>query len=123
MKKNLHPQYQQVLFVDTATGKKFVCGSTLQPKQTDKFEGKEYPVYLLPISSASHPFFTGGTQLLDVEGRVQKFNNRYRAAQEKAIATQAVAEIPEDKKKSSPKKGEKKSPEKKIVRKPSETTK
>lgn len=77
MKENTHPKYQQVLFVDSASGKKFLCGSTLQPKATEKFEGKEYPVHHLPISSYSHPFFTGSTQLVDAEGRVEKFKNRY----------------------------------------------
>lgn len=77
MKKEGHPPYQDILFVDTATGHKFVCGSTLQPKETDTYEGKEYPVYKVPISSASHPFFTGSQQFVDSEGRVDKFKKRY----------------------------------------------
>ena len=77
MKKEGHPPYQDILFVDTATGTKFVCGSTLQPKEKEIFEGKEYPVYKVPISSASHPFFTGSQQLVDSEGRVDKFKKRY----------------------------------------------
>lgn len=85
MKKEGHPPYQEILFVDTATGTKFVCGSTLQPKDRDTFEGKEYPVYKVPISSASHPFFTGSQQFVDSEGRVDKFKKRYaqKAAQAK----------------------------------------
>ena len=77
MKKNIHPPYQQVLFVDTATGDRFLCGSTLQTKERETYEGKEYPVYRIPISSASHPFFTGGQELVDREGRVDKFKKRY----------------------------------------------
>lgn len=77
MKKKGHPPYQDILFVDTATGYKFVCGSTLQPKETEMHEGKEFPVYRVPISSASHPFFTGSKQLVDAEGRVDKFKKRY----------------------------------------------
>ena len=77
MKKEGHPPYQDILFVDTATGTKFVCGSTLQPEAKETFEGKEYPVYHVPISSASHPFFTGSQQLVDSEGRVDKFKKRY----------------------------------------------
>ena len=77
MKKEGHPPYQDILFVDTATGTKFVCGSTLQPKEKEEFEGKEYPVYKVPISSASHPFFTGSQQLVDSEGKVDKFKRRY----------------------------------------------
>ena len=46
MKKNTHPKYQQVLFVDSASGYKFVCGSALKTNAKENFEGKEYPVYL-----------------------------------------------------------------------------
>jgi len=77
MKKEGHPEYQEVLFVDQSTGTKFVCGSTLQPKETEEFQGKEYPVLRVPISSASHPFFTGSQQFVDSEGRVDKFMKRY----------------------------------------------
>ena len=78
MKKSGHPQYQEILFLDTATGFRFVCGSTLRPKETEEFEGKTYPVYKVSISSASHPFFTNSQQLVDSEGRVSKFKNRYQ---------------------------------------------
>lgn len=82
MKKEGHPDYQDILFVDSSTGTKFVCGSTLKPKEKEKFEGKEYPVYRVPISSASHPFFTGSKQLVDAEGRVDKFRKRYAKKEE-----------------------------------------
>lgn len=77
MKKKGHPDYQDVLFVDTSTGTRFICGTTLKPEETEVFEGKEYPVYRVPISSASHPFFTGSQQFIDTEGRVDKFRKRY----------------------------------------------
>jgi len=82
MKKNAHPKYQEVLFVDSSTGHKFVTRSTLQPTQTAKHEGKEYPVYPLSVSSYSHPFFTGSNKFVDSEGRVDKFKKRYTAAQQ-----------------------------------------
>jgi large subunit ribosomal protein L31 len=95
MKKQGHPPYQEILFVDSATGFKFVCGSTLQPKEKEKFEGKEYPVYRVPVSSASHPFFTGSKQLVDSEGRIDKFNKRYVAKQkELEKASEAPAPTP-----------------------------
>ena len=72
------------------TGYKFVCGSTLQPTATEVFEGTEYPVYYLPISSASHPFFTGSSQLLDAEGRVEKFKVR---AAKKATKVVPAAQV------------------------------
>lgn len=77
MKKDKHPKYQTILFVDSATGKKFLCGSTLQPKEKETFEGKEYPVYRLAISSFSHPLYTGDKKVVDAEGRIQKFQKRY----------------------------------------------
>jgi large subunit ribosomal protein L31 len=77
MKENIHPPYQDVLFVDSSTGVKFVCGSTMQPKEKETFEGKEYPVCRVSISSASHPFFTGANQFIDSEGRVDKFQKKY----------------------------------------------
>lgn len=77
MKKDTHPNYQEVLFVDSSTGARFVCGSTLQSDQKEVFEGKEYPVYHVSVSSASHPFFTGSKQFIDTEGRVDKFLKRY----------------------------------------------
>ena len=77
MKKNTHPDYQDVLFVDSSTGHKFVCGSTLKTDETETFEGKEYPVCRVSVSSSSHPFFTGSKQFVDAEGRVDKFRKRY----------------------------------------------
>lgn len=96
MKKQGHPPYQDVLFVDSSTGYKFVCGSTLQPKEKEVFEGKEYPVYKLPVSSASHPFFTGSKQFIDSEGRVDKFVKRYAKKAEKKV--EEVKSEPEAKK-------------------------
>lgn len=89
MKKNTHPKYQKVLFVDTSTGVKFLCGSTLQPEETEKYEGHQYPVYRLAISAASHPLFTGSKGLVDAEGRVDKFRKRYAA---KPVAVPAETE-------------------------------
>lgn len=85
MKKKIHPPYQKVLFVDSASGHRFVCGSTLQPKATEKFQNVEYPVSYLSISSTSHPFFTGSRQHVDAEGRVEKFRKRF---EKKAVAIQ-----------------------------------
>jgi large subunit ribosomal protein L31 len=103
MKKKGHPPYQKVLFVDTATGYKFVCGSTLQPKDKEMFEGKEYPVYRVPISSKSHPFFTGNQQFVDAEGRVDKFKKRYTNKK-----LEADKQFEKDKQKSEELKAEKK---------------
>lgn len=98
MKDDIHPPYQDVLFVDSSTGYKFVCGSTLQPEARESFEGKEYPVYYLTVSSSSHPFFTGSQQFIDTEGRVDKFLKRYAKksgqAQEKKEEKQEKSAAP-----------------------------
>lgn len=95
MKKEGHPAYQEVLFIDSSTGHKFICGTTLKPKEKEMHEGKEYPVCRVSISSASHPFYTGSKQLLDSEGRVDKFLKRYSAKKEKEkiAAKPAVAKV------------------------------
>lgn len=83
MKKETHPKYQEVMFVDSTTGHRYIIGSTLQCKETEKFEGKEYPVCRVPTSSASHPFFTGSRQFVDQEGRIDKFRKKYSDAAQK----------------------------------------
>jgi large subunit ribosomal protein L31 len=80
MKKNTHPEYQDVLFVDSSTGHKFVVGSTIKSKETGEFEGKTYPMVRLPTSSYSHPFFTKSNQFVDAEGRLDKFAKKYAKA-------------------------------------------
>jgi large subunit ribosomal protein L31 len=104
MKKNIHPKYQPVLFVDSATGHKFVCGSTLHPEETDTFNGVKYPVHRVSTSSASHPFFTGSKALVDAEGRVDKFKKRYAAQNKK----ESNEEQPNEQPKEQGKKGAKK---------------
>lgn len=95
MKKDIHPAYQEVLFVDSSTGHKFVVGSTIKSKETGEFEGKTYPMVRLPISSASHPFYTKVNQFVDAEGRLDKFAKKYA---KKAAAPQAAEEAPAPKK-------------------------
>ncbi|MBB63816.1 MAG: 50S ribosomal protein L31 [Waddliaceae bacterium] len=78
MKKDIHPKYRKVLFVDSSTGFKFLAGSTVETDETEEFEGVEYPKYSVPVSSASHPFYTGSNKFVDSEGRVDKFMKRYK---------------------------------------------
>ncbi len=78
MKKDIHPKYRKVLFIDSSNGHKFLIGSTLDAEETATFEGQEYPAYHISVSSASHPFYTGSNQLVDSEGRVDKFRKRYK---------------------------------------------
>ncbi len=113
MKKDIHPSYQKVLFVDSASGHRFICGSTLQPEARETFEGVDYPVSYLSISSSSHPFFTGSKQLVDAEGRVEKFKKRFGRKQEVAKEEPSQGE----KEQQQPQLAEKKAPEKKVPEK------
>jgi len=77
MKKDIHPDtYRPVLFVDLASGEKFLIGSTVATEETAKHEGKEYPTVKIEISSKSHPAYTGEERTLDKGGRVEKFRAR-----------------------------------------------
>jgi len=78
MKQDIHPEYRDVLFHDTASETYFVIGSTLNTKQTAEHEGKEYPYMTLDVSSASHPFYTGQQQVTKNDGRIAKFNKRFK---------------------------------------------
>ncbi len=77
MKKDIHPDYHKVLFVDTATGAEWVTRSTLRSSETREVEGEELPVVRLEISSASHPFWTGQMRELDADGKIDRFRRRY----------------------------------------------
>ena len=79
MKDGIHPQYREVVFVDTSTGYKFLTRSTIKSTEKIKWEdGKEYPVVKVEISSASHPFYTGKMKYVDSAGRVEKFQRKYK---------------------------------------------
>ncbi|GAB4133201.1 MAG: type B 50S ribosomal protein L31 [Raineya sp.] len=83
MKKDIHPNYQEVVFWDLSSDFKFLTRSTMSSKETIKWEdGKEYPVIKIEVSSQSHPFYTGKKMLLDTAGRVDKFNQRMAKKQQ-----------------------------------------
>lgn len=93
MKSNLHPtDYRPVVFSDEVAGFAFLTQSTAQTNETIKWEdGNEYPLVKVHISSASHPFFTGEEKIIDTEGRVDRFKNRFAAAEarKQALANKA----------------------------------
>jgi large subunit ribosomal protein L31 len=85
MKKDIHPDgYRTVIFEDVTSGKRFLIGSTIDTEgKTDKMDGKEYPVFQVEISSASHPFYTGISKTIDTAGRVERFKARAAKASPK----------------------------------------
>jgi large subunit ribosomal protein L31 len=77
VKKDIHPDYHKVLFVDMATGSEWVTRSTLTSKEKREVEGEELPVVRLEVSSESHPFWTGKMRELDADGKIDRFRRRY----------------------------------------------
>ena len=63
MKANLHPKYD----VCTVT---CACGNTFQTRATvDNLK--------LDLCAECHPFYTGKQKIVDTEGRVERFRQRY----------------------------------------------
>ncbi|SDG99237.1 large subunit ribosomal protein L31 [Dyadobacter soli] len=78
MKKDIHPNYREVVFWDLSSDFKFITRSTIETSENVTMEdGKTYPVYKVEVSSQSHPFYTGKNVLVDTAGRVDKFRKRY----------------------------------------------
>ncbi len=63
MKENIHPKYYPQAAVTCACGHKFTVGATKPEIQVE-------------ICSHCHPFYTGGQELIDIAGRVERFKAR-----------------------------------------------
>lgn len=64
MKQGIHPQYQE-------TTVSCACGNVIETRATkDNIK--------IEICSNCHPFFTGKHKLMDTEGRVERFLNKYK---------------------------------------------
>ena len=80
MKPGIHPEYQTVIFHDTAANHSFLTRSAIDVKGREKMkwtDGNEYPVVKIEVSSESHSFYTGKTKVMDTAGRVEKFRQKY----------------------------------------------
>ena len=64
MKQGIHPHY-----VETTVS--CACGHTTQTRATKENIKVE-------ICSICHPFYTGKDKLIDTEGRVERFLNKYK---------------------------------------------
>jgi large subunit ribosomal protein L31 len=95
MKRDIHPEYREVVFVDTSSDFKFLTRSTIETSETIEWEdGNTYPMARVEISSASHPFYTGKQILVDSGGRVERFRRRY--GRESFTRDEAAASAPEE---------------------------
>lgn len=77
MKESIHPDYREVVVHDLSCDFKFITRSTVATRETINFEGKDYPLLKVEVSSESHPFFTGKHKIVDTAGRVEKFRQKY----------------------------------------------
>lgn len=78
MKKGVHPAYRPVVFQDISAGTSFITRSTIETRDTVKWEdGNEYPLVKVDISAASHPFFTGKQTFIDTTGRLDRFAKKF----------------------------------------------
>ncbi len=64
MKKDIHPKMKKAV-IKCGCGAEFETLSTVEDMHVD-------------ICSKCHPFFTGEERLLDTEGRVERFQRKYR---------------------------------------------
>ena len=62
MKTDIHPPYHQAK-VKCACGNAFTIGSTKKELEVE-------------ICSQCHPFYTGGSKIVDAAGRVERFKQR-----------------------------------------------
>ena len=77
MKKDIHPPYYPVVFVDTSAHYEFVTHSTKKSNEVRNIDGVDHYVLRVEISSASHPFYTGKQKFVDAAGRIEKFQKKY----------------------------------------------
>jgi len=79
MKKDIHPEYRDVVFQDLSSDFSFLTRSTVKTRDTVTWQdGKEYPLVKVEVSSRSHPFYTGKQNIVDTAGRVDRFRRKYR---------------------------------------------
>lgn len=78
MKSGIHPDYHAVVYRDRNADYAFLTRSTVTSDKTVEWtDGNTYPVVDVQISSASHPFWTGRSRVLDTAGRIEKFRAKY----------------------------------------------
>ncbi|MCK4957632.1 MAG: 50S ribosomal protein L31 [Candidatus Cloacimonetes bacterium] len=64
MKKGIHPNYEKVSVACS-------CGNVIETRSTKSNLAAQ-------ICSQCHPFYTGKQRNMDKEGRIEKFNERYK---------------------------------------------
>jgi len=68
MKEKIHPKYDKAVV-------RCACGETFETRSTRA-------TLRVDICSKCHPFYTGKRQMVDVGGRVDRFNRRFNRSNE-----------------------------------------
>ena len=76
MKEKIHPKY-------IASKVVCACGNTFTTMSIK-------PEMHVEVCSNCHPFFTGKQHLMDVQGRVERFNKRYGQKAEQPAASETA---------------------------------
>lgn len=63
MKEGIHPNYEQATI-------SCACGANYETRST---RGS----FSVEVCAACHPFYTGTQKLIDTQGRVERFRNKY----------------------------------------------
>ena len=69
MKEKIHPKYDKAQV-------RCACGETFETRSTR-------PNLRVDICSKCHPFYTGKRQMVDVGGRVDRFNRKFNRTAQK----------------------------------------
>ncbi len=77
MKKDIHPDYHPVCFVDVSSGARFITRSTMKSKQVENIDGVDHFIVSRDVTADSHPAYTGEKRFVDTAGRVEKFQKKF----------------------------------------------
>lgn len=77
MKPDIHPNYRFVVFKDISADFQILTKSTIQTRETTTIDGVEYPLMVVDVSSATHPFYTGTQRVTDTAGRIDRYYRKY----------------------------------------------
>lgn len=64
MKAAIHPEAYEEVVINCVCGAQIATGTTV-------------PGFSVEICSNCHPFYTGTQKIVDTQGRVERFKNRY----------------------------------------------
>ena len=77
MKPDIHPKYRFVVFKDISADFQILTKSTIHTREVTTIDGVEYPLMVVDVSSATHPFYTGTQRISDTAGRIDRYYRKY----------------------------------------------